>query len=73
MWSVSSNHFADSVRFGSHVEFADMVQIFHLVTVGYVRRDWLWREGILLWHTGGLHNYASIYKKMYINETRLLE
>ena len=52
MWSVSSKYFADNVRFGSHVEIAEMVQNFYLVAVGYARRDWLWREGILLWHIG---------------------
>ena len=28
MWSVSSKNFADNVRFGSHVQIADMVQNF---------------------------------------------
>ena len=35
MWSVSSNHFAGNVRFGSHGELADMVQNFYLISVFY--------------------------------------
>ena len=72
-WSVSSNYYADNVRFGSQGEFADMVQNFYLVAVLQSRRDWLWKEGILLWHFAlRLYNNDFIYKKMHKNATRLL-
>jgi len=72
-WSVSSNYHADNVRFGSQVEFADMVQNFYLVAVLQSRRDWLWEEGIRLWHfVLSLHNNDFIYKKMHKTATRLL-
>jgi len=51
-WSVSSKRLADNVRFGSHAQIADILQNFDLGAVDYASRDWLQREGILLWHTG---------------------
>jgi len=70
---VSSNYYADNARFGNQGEFADMVQNFNLVAVLQSRRDWLWKEGILLWHfVLRLHNNDFIYKKMHKNATRLL-
>jgi len=70
---VSSNYYADNVRFGSQVEFADMVQNFYLVAVLQSRRDWLWKEGIRLWHfVLRLHNNDFIYKQMHKIATRLL-
>jgi len=50
-----------------------MVQNFYLVAVLQSRRDWLWKEGILLWHfVLRLHNNDFTYKKMHKNATRLL-
>ena len=70
---MSSNYYDDNVRFGGHVQIADMVQNFYLVAVLQSRRDWLWKEGIQLWHfVLRLHNNDFIYKKMHKIVTRLM-